>query len=114
MSHSRRGRLKHKPHDINSNSVCLLIPLSAECGASVPVKLGCVNGAGWRYLCAWISLCAYSELVFHSIKQWWLVPSIYPRVGAEQARAGGENKKVPHPAPVLVPAPRWRAEIHYN
>ena len=71
---------------------------------------------GWVevFMCLGISVCAYSELVFHSIKQWWLVPSIYPRVGAEQRRAGGENKKVPHPAPVLAPAPRWRAEIHYN
>ena len=101
--------MKHKPHDINSNSVCLLIPLSAGCGASVPVKLGCVNGAGWRvevFMCLDISVCAYSELVFHSIKQWWLVPSIYPRVGAEQRRARGENKKVPHPTqPLSWPRP---------
>ena len=57
-------------------------------------------------MCLDISVCAYSELVFHSIKQWWLVPSIYPRVGAEQARAGGENKKVPHPTkPLSWPRP---------
>ena len=57
-------------------------------------------------MCLDISVCAYSELVFHSIKQWWLVPSIYPRVGAEQRRAGGENKKVPHPTlPLSCPGP---------
>ena len=91
--------MKHKPHDINSNSVCLLIPLSAGCGASVPVKLGCVNGAGWRYLCAWISLCvhipswSFIQLSSGSSGGWF--PASIRGWGRSSAERGARTKRSP-------------------
>ena len=99
MSHSRRGRLKHKPHDINSNSVCLLIPLSAGCGASVPVKLGCVNGAGWRvevFMCLDISLCVHiPSWSFIQLSSGGWFPASIRGWGRSRAEWGARTKRSP-------------------